>query len=97
MVLSEFEKHVFSRLDNIEAELGELREVTWPVCQGILDKHGPFDNVREKRRFFKFLHPSDIWTLVKLKARYMLVSRASAVEEYRQIQGAAPPLGDEAV
>ena len=92
-----FHKHVLGRLDNLEAELAELREVTWPVCQGMLDKHGPFDNIREKRRFFKFLHPQDIWTLVKTKARYLQMSRASAVEEYRLVQGAAPPLGEELV
>ena len=96
-MLSEFEKHVFSRLDNLEAELSELREVTWPVCQGILEKSGPFEKFREKRRFFKFLDPHDIWTLIKLKARYQQNSRASAVEEYRQIQGVVPPVGDEAV
>jgi hypothetical protein len=96
-MLSDFEKHVFARLDNLEAEMTELREVTWPVCQGILEKNGPFDKMREKRRFFKFMNIHDIWTLIKLKARYQQNSRASAVEEYRQIQGVAPPLGDEAV
>ena len=95
--MDEYHKHVFQRLDNLEAELSELREATWPVCQGLKDQRSQFSNMKEKRRFFKFLHPQDIWTLVKTKARYLQMSRASAVEEYRLVQGAAPPLGEELV
>ena len=36
--LSDFERHVFRRLDNLEAELHELREVTWPVAQGLIEE-----------------------------------------------------------
>jgi hypothetical protein len=47
-------RFVFQRLDNLETELSELREVTWPVCQGIREQRGQA-TLEEKRRFFKFL------------------------------------------
>jgi len=51
--MNDFERHVFGRLDNLEAELAELREATWPVCQGLVDNRaGVFANVKEKRSFF---------------------------------------------
>jgi hypothetical protein len=84
-------KHVFGRLDNLEAELAELREVTWPVCQGLVDKRtGPFQNMKEKRRFFKFLDLDEIRKLLRSKAKFMGICPDLAVEELRQIQVEVP-------
>jgi hypothetical protein len=86
-------KHVFQRLDDLEAGLQELREVTWPVCQGLIDKEtGPFRNMKEKRRFFKFLHVEDIRKLLKAKAAFMGISQEIVYEELRQVRVEAPPL-----
>ena len=80
-------KHIFRRLDNLEAELAELREATWPVCQGLVDERtGQFDNIRSKRRFFKFLDLDEIRRLLRLKCTFMGRSQDLAVEELRQIR-----------
>ena len=80
-------KHIFGRLDNLEAELAELREATWPVCQGLVDERtGQFDNIRAKRRFFKFLDMDEIRRLLRLKCSFMGRSQDLAVEELRQIR-----------
>jgi len=80
-------KHIFGRLDNLEAELAELREATWPVCQGLVDERtGQFDNIRAKRRFFKFLDLDEIRRLLRLKCTFMGRSPDLAVEELRQIR-----------
>jgi hypothetical protein len=85
--LSEFERHVFRRLDNLEAELNELREVTWPVCQGLIEERsGSFQTMSAKRRFFKFIHVDDIIRLLKAKARFKGISQDLAYEELRQIR-----------
>lgn len=82
----EFCKHVFRRLDNLEAELAELREVTWPVCQGLVDKRtGQFDNIIQKRRFFKFLDKDLTAQLLRLKAKFMGTSQDLVYEELRQV------------
>jgi len=86
-------KHIFRRLDNLEAELAELREVTWPVCQGLVDQQtGQFDNIRAKRRFFKFLDIEEIRSLLRLKCRFMGRSQDLAVEELRQIRVEEPKM-----
>jgi len=85
-------KHVFSRLDSLEAELAELREVTWPVCQGMVDKQtGPFQNMKEKRRFFKFLDLDEIRKLLRSKAKFMGISPEIVYEELRQVRVEEPP------
>ena len=85
--LSEFERHVFRRLDNLEAELNELREGTGPVCQGLIEERsGSFQTMSAKRRFFKFIHVDDIIRLLKAKARFKGISQDLAYEELRQIR-----------
>jgi len=96
--MNEFERHVFRRLDNLEAELNELREVAWPVCQGMLDtRAGTFANMKEKRRFFKFLHVDDIRQLLRRKAWFMGSSPDLVGEELRQVRVEAPRPADEQV
>jgi hypothetical protein len=92
--LSEFERHVFRRLDNLEAELNELRDVTWPVSQGLIEERsGGFQTMNAKRRFFKFLHVEDILRLLKAKARFMRTSQDLVYEELRQVQVEIPRVG----
>jgi len=96
--MNEFERHVFGRLDKLEAELIELREVTWPVCQGMIDaRTGAFSHMKEKRRFFKFLHVDDIRKLLRLKAWFMGTSPDLVGEELRQVRVEVPRLADELV
>jgi hypothetical protein len=83
--MDEFHKHVFERLDNLEAELSELREVTWPVCQGLKDQKSQFSNIKEKRRFFKFLDIDVVKTLLRLKGNFMGKYPTLDVEELRQV------------
>lgn len=69
--MDEFHKHLLERITNLELELQTLREVTWPVCQGLLDKNGPFENRNEKKNFFQHLFLDEIKKLLRLKARFM--------------------------
>lgn len=85
-------KFVFTRLDNLEAELSELREVTWPVCQAIRDKQCHLQNIKEKRRFFKFLDREVIQRLLTLKGEFMGRCPALNVEELRQVLVEEPRL-----
>ena len=32
--------HILPRLTDIECELSDLRSITWPVCQNIIDEKG---------------------------------------------------------
>ena len=90
--MDEFHKHILTRLDNLEGEVRELREVTWPVCQGIVDKQtGLFKNYKEKRRFFKFLDVDEIRRLLRAKAIFMGMCPSLAVEELRQVRVEEPP------
>jgi hypothetical protein len=89
--LSDFERHVFRRLDNLEAELNELREVAWPVCQGLIEERtGSFQAMNAKRRFFKFMHIDDIMNLLRAKARFMRNSQDLVYEELRQVRVEIP-------
>jgi len=83
--MDEFNKHVLERLTNLELELQTLRETTWPVCQGLLDKNGPFENRREKLGFFKHLFLDEIKKLLKLKARFMGTGHGTDVAELQWV------------
>ena len=88
-------KHVFRRLDTLEAELNDLREVTWPVCQGLVEERsGSFQIINAKRRFFRFLHVDDILSLLKAKARFMRTSPDLVYEELRQVRVEIPRVGE---
>lgn len=96
--MNDLERHVFGRLDSLEAELAELREVTWPVCQGLIDdRAGVFANLKEKRSFFRFLHIDDIKRLLKRKAWFMGTCPSLVGEELRQVRVEAPRKADELV
>jgi hypothetical protein len=76
-------ENILPRLDALDADMYELRRVTWPVCQGQRDATmgGPFTNLSAKARFFKFLHIDDIRELLRRKAIYMGIFTPTIVEE----------------
>ena len=85
-------ENILPRLDNHEAEIYELRDVTWPVCQGQRDTAagGMFTNIKAKRLFFKFMNPIDILRLLKRKAIVMGMCPSLVYEELRQIRVEGP-------
>ena len=76
---------VLPRLDAQEAELNELRAVTWPVCQALWDRKMPFMNISMKKRFFKFLHIDDLRRLLKSKAIFAGINDASLDQEIHML------------
>lgn len=62
--------HLLPRIDQLEAEVKSLREVTWPVCQGLRETHGPFQYLNEKRKFFKNLFKEEAIELLRKKASF---------------------------
>lgn len=82
---------ILPRLDAHEAELQELRQTTWPVCQAILDSNNPiknsmpFKNIADKRKFFRFLDPDEIRKLLGLKAKWARINEVSLNEELRMV------------
>ena len=78
-------RFIFQRLDNLEAELSELREATWPVCQGLKDQRSQLCNIKDKRRFFRFLDREIVRRLLILKGEFMGKYPALDVEELRQV------------
>lgn len=95
--MDEFNKHVLERITSLELELQTLRETTWPVCQGLLDKNGPFENKKEKKSFFQYIFLDEIKKLLKLKARFMGTGPGSDVAELQWVLVEAPPLDGEQV
>lgn len=81
-------ENVLPRLDNLDAEMYDLRMVTWPVCQGQRDMAtgGLLTNISVKSRFLKFIHLDDIRKLLRRKAVCMGILNPELVdEELRQI------------
>jgi len=85
-------ENILPRLDSHEAEIYDLRDVTWPVCQGQRDlaAGGVFTHIKAKQHFFKFMHPRDILRLLKRKAAVMGMCPSLAYEELRQIRVEGP-------
>lgn len=82
---------ILPRLDAHEAEIKELRETTWPVCQALLDSSTtvknsmPFRNIPEKRSFLRFLDVDEIRKLLGLKAKWARINEVSLNEELRMV------------
>jgi hypothetical protein len=88
--MDEFHKHILERLGNVENELKELRDVTWPVCQARLDDRNPLNNIREKRKLLRWLHVEDIKDLLFRKGRLMGLTRDQVSVELREIRVEEP-------
>jgi hypothetical protein len=80
-----FHKHVLERLDNLEGELKELRDITWPVCQAKYDDRNPLNNIKEKRKVLRWLHVDDIKDLLRRKGLLMGLTRDQVAVELREI------------
>lgn len=79
-------KFILKRLTDVEEELRELREITWPVCQMLLDKKNQMNNIEEKKYFFSHLDPDECKKLLRLKNKLMHPWGGGRVEqEYRSI------------
>jgi hypothetical protein len=76
---------VLPRLDSHEAELRELRAVTWPVCQAMWDRKMPFMNISMKKRFFKFLEIDELRRLLKSKSIYAGINEVTMDQEVQML------------
>jgi hypothetical protein len=83
--MDEFQKHVLERLTNVEAELRELRDVTWPVCQAKLDGQNSMNNIFQKKTLLRWLDPDEIRKLLWAKGRLMGLTRDQVATELREI------------
>ena len=88
--MTEFQKHVLERLTNVEAELRELRDVTWPVCQAKLDGQNSMNNIFQKKTLLRWLDPDEIRKLLWAKGRLMGLNRDQVASELREILVVAP-------
>lgn len=85
-------KNILPRLDDIEAGMYELREVTWPVCQARRDESSPFKFIREKRRFLRWLPLEEIRNLLRRKGILMGISQDLVEQELQEILVEVPNL-----
>jgi hypothetical protein len=83
--MDEFQKHVLERLTNVEAELRELRDVTWPVCQAKLDGQNSMNNIFQKKTLLRWLDVDEIRKLLWSKGRLMGLTRDQVASELREI------------
>ena len=83
--MEEFQKHVLERLTNVEEELKELREVTWPVCQAQLDEKNNLKNIFQKRKLLRWLDLEEVTRLLRLKGFMMKTDRELVNMELHQI------------
>lgn len=58
------------RLDQLEAEVKMLRDVTWPVCQGLIEGGDPMKMTVEKRKYFRLLYKDEAIKLLDKKAEF---------------------------
>lgn len=83
--MDEFQRHVLKRLTDVEEELRELREVTWPVCQAKLDENNNLKNINQKRSLLRWLDRDEVARLLRLKGRIMGTDRELVNMELQQI------------
>jgi len=89
-----FHKHLLERITNLEIELNALREVTWPVCQSLWDKNGPYENKQQKKGFFTSLFEEQALNLLRLKSRYLGMSPSLAASELQWILVEVPQVDE---
>jgi hypothetical protein len=61
---------ILPRLDQLEAEVKFLRDVTWPVCQDIRESGDPLQDISGKRKFFRHLYKDEAMELLKKKSKF---------------------------
>lgn len=85
--MREFMKdHILPRLTEVECQLKDLRAVTWPVCQHILER-SPLDRIEMKKKFMYHLDDEDAKQLLRLKHKFSKVPSVVCEREYQLIFG----------
>lgn len=64
---------ILPRLDQLECEVKLLREVTWPVCQSLKERH-TLDDIRNKKKFLQHGVQNDQEALELLRKKWSLQS-----------------------
>ena len=73
-------ENILPRLDDVEAQLKELREVTWPYVQAKRDVLG-FDTRNEQRRLLRWLDLDEVRKLLRRKLHWLNIYEEEAVEQ----------------
>ena len=76
-------ENILPRLDDVEAQLKELREVTWPYVQAQRDVLG-YDTRNEQRRLLRWLDLDDVRKLLRRKLHWLNIYEEEAVEQELQ-------------
>lgn len=78
--------HILPRLTELECQLKDLRKMTWPVCQNVMDeKYGMFATLDMKRKFLYHLDDTDARELLRRKGRLGGISSQMTAIEYQHI------------
>jgi len=72
-------ENILPRLDSVEAQLKELREVTWPYVQAKRDVQG-FDTLTEQRSLLRWLDVDEVRKLLRRKLHWLHIYEDEAVE-----------------
>lgn len=72
-------ENILPRLGNLEAQLRELREVTWPYVQAKRDVQG-YDTIAEQRRLLRWLDLDEVRTLLRKKLYWLHIYEDEAAE-----------------
>jgi hypothetical protein len=79
-------ENILPRITEMECQLADLRRVTWPVCQNIIDeKYGVFSTIPQKRKFMYHLDDSDARKLLERKGKLGNTPVLVTALEYQQI------------
>jgi hypothetical protein len=73
-------ENLLPRLDDVEAQLKELREVTWPYVQAQRDMQG-FDTRGEQRRLLRWLDLDEVRRLLRRKLYWLHIYEEEAIEQ----------------
>jgi hypothetical protein len=84
-VLILIRQNILPRLDNLDGSMHELREATWPICQGLRDGTCPLQHFKEKKRVLHWLPLDEIRNLLRRKAVFMGISQDLVPQELQSI------------
>lgn len=76
-------ENILPRLDNVEAQLKELRDVTWPYVQAQRDMLG-IDTRREQKAVLRWLDWGEARMLLRRKLYWLDIFEEEMVEEELQ-------------
>lgn len=76
-------ENLLPRLDNVEAQLKELREVTWPYVQAKRDSLG-INTRKEQRKLLRWLDIDEVRNLLRRKLYWLHIYEAEAIEQELQ-------------